>query len=136
MTGKANIGLILLLLLAMFFVTMATASASTKTYSITSTTGSINPLAVTSGNTAEIYYSPSAVGTRTFKISNNQIALTKVGTVAFYWTDNGTWNLWKTANLGLLSVSEKLYSGSSNIRFKIVVKPVSGAYINAKVTIT
>ncbi|WP_048158661.1 hypothetical protein [Methanosarcina sp. WWM596] len=76
------------------------------------------------------------IGARTFKISNKQIALTNLGTVAFYWTDNGNWNLWKTANLGLLPVSEKLYSGSSNIRFKIVVKPVNGAYINAKVTIT
>lgn len=137
MKTKTKIAFIGVLLLVIACATVTTASASTKSYTIPAPTGTLSSLTVTNGNTAEIYYTPNAVGTRTFTIGSKLFHTGYIGTVEFFWTETGEWHSWRTAQFGYGSkaVSQSLYSGNTNVRYKMVVKPLSIVQVYAKATI-
>lgn len=130
---KSKIKIVLIVLL--FFGTLCVTTASAKDYYVSKPTGSLT-ISATSNDIANIYYTPSEKGTRTFTMSNDiwHQSVVNVATVSFAWAYNyGAWNSpWATYNYKN-SLSVKLYSGSNNIRYKIVVKPIGLAYVNANV---
>lgn len=140
MKSKIKIGLMGLLLSVMLLATMTTASACT----VNTPTERLPVFSLHEGGKYTIEYYPHEKGSRTFEIWYDTMSNPRVvGNIQYAWTNNGgkTWTPFSgggTFRYALIGnvyqrIKQVLYSGSSNIGYRIIVSyPVQKASILEK----